>query len=53
MKCNSCDAKDEFIRQAVQVLGAPVTDYSPETAVGEYDAKIKRAVEFLLGGLRK
>lgn len=51
MSCQICEQRKDAIRRAIQELGAPVMDYSPEYAVGEYDEKIKKAVNSLLEGL--
>lgn len=36
------------IQRAVQYLGAPVADYLPSYAIGEYDKKISMATDVLL-----
>jgi hypothetical protein len=41
--------KTEKIKKAIEVLGRPVMSYAPKIAMKEYDAKIKEAVEILLG----
>jgi len=41
--------KTEKIKKAIEILGRPVMSYAPKIAMKEYDAKIKEAVEILLG----